>query len=346
MHLLNIWMFLSLLLVNTPSSQLVVAKDQSGHFTNIQSAIDSAFINKNIRKIKIKAGEYREKVTIDSTICFLTIEGENRDEVIIISTIARDIWRCQHMDDYGAATINVKGSDLTFRNLTVINDYGLLTDKSIEIPCPNRFDPGKLTDSDSSVLRTVKPDCHQFAFRSMPGSTRLQFYNCTFISGGGDTVSPWDVDKGLFYFKDCKIEGHVDSYCPRGYSLAEDCTFICHNKSACIWHDGSADENAKSVLKNCHFQGVKGFVLGRFHKDSQQYLIDCTFSDAMADKAIYRSPSSNILKYGDRIFYVNCTKDGSPFDWYKTNVNLNSEDVNFEWVFGDKWKISSPLETE
>ncbi|MBK8043616.1 MAG: hypothetical protein IPK21_13740 [Haliscomenobacter sp.] len=55
---------------------------------------------------------------------------------------------------------------------------------------------------------------------------------------GGDTVSPWDVENGMYYFNDCTMEGGVDFYCPRGWAYAENCRFICHNREAAIWHDG------------------------------------------------------------------------------------------------------------
>ena len=33
---------------------------------------------------------------------------------------------------------------------------------------------------------------------------------------GGDTVSPWEINNGMWYFKDCVMEGGFDFYCPRG----------------------------------------------------------------------------------------------------------------------------------
>jgi pectinesterase len=58
---------------------------------------------------------------------------------------------------------------------------------------------------------------------------------------------------------------------------AENCEFIAHGGTAAIWHDGSCYEDSKTVLKNCRFSGYDNFLLGRYHRDAQFYLVDCTF---------------------------------------------------------------------
>jgi pectinesterase len=170
----------------------------------------------------------------------------------------------------------------------------------------------------------------------MPGATRLKFLHCTFRSGGGDTVSPWDVEGGMYYFNHCTIEGHVDLYCPRGNALIENSLFICHNMSAAIWHDGSAKESDKTVLKNCKFVGDQGFKLGRYHREAQMYLFDCEFSKEMADAPIYQSGDRK-LNWGHRIYYKNCHREGGNFTWHKDNTNLKSRDLGFKEVFGKLW---------
>jgi pectinesterase len=112
-------------------------------------------------------------------------------------------------------------------------------------------------------------------------TTRLKVLNCILKAYGGDTVSPWNVEEGMFYFKDCEIEGGVDFYCPRGWAYAENCKFYAHNGSAAIWHDGSKYEDSKTVLVNCYFDGFEGFKLGRWHRDAQFFLINCKFSKSI-----------------------------------------------------------------
>jgi pectinesterase len=65
---------------------------------------------------------YNEKIFLDKHN--ITIEGEDRDKTIITFDIARDEWRCDHPSDWGVATMNVNGNDITLKNLTIANDYG------------------------------------------------------------------------------------------------------------------------------------------------------------------------------------------------------------------------------
>jgi pectinesterase len=345
-------LFLILLVSNGLFAQkITVAQDGSGNYKTIQEAINSLDTNamKNthaFRTIFIKNGIYREKLMI--TQSFLKLKGESEKGVIISITLPRDVWRCENPDDFGAATINVKGHDLAFENLTIINDYGYVTHNDTTIICTNESggqanaaskDRYALPREKDEIAGTkmVRKDGHQFAFRSMPGATRLSFNNCTFKAGGGDTVSPWDVEGGLYYFKNCTMEGHVDFYCPRGSAWAENCRFICHNLNAAIWHDGSNNESSKTVIKNCTFEGDKGYKLGRFHREAQFYLIDCKFDENMADADIYQA-STTQLKWGKRVNYYNCHRKGGDYIWHADNLKIDPKSITVGWTFAQKWK--------
>jgi pectinesterase len=179
------------------------------------------------------------------------------------------------------------------------------------------------------------------ALRTMNMATRLNAINCHFRAYGGDTVSPWEIFNGMWYFKDCIMEGGVDFYCPRGWAWAENCEFITHTGPAAIWHDGSGNEDSKTVLVNCRFKGYDGFMLGRYHRDAQFYLINCTFAGNMRDSAIYRVPTSNIIKWGHRVYYYNCHREGgNDFTWYKNNLpaTVAPKDITLQWLFGNRWQ--------
>jgi len=145
----------------------------------------------------------------------------------------------------------------------------------------------------------------------------------------------------MFYFKDCVMEGGVDFYCPRGWALAEGCTFICHNKEAAIWHDGSLHESSKSVLINCRFTGDKGYKLGRYHRDAQFYLINCSFDKNMADADIYQRVANplNTIQWGKRVYYYNCKKDDGDYTWFKNNLpaGFNMNKFSVAWVYDYQW---------
>jgi pectinesterase len=144
---------------------------------------------------------------------------------------------------------------------------------------------------------------------------------------------------GMFYFRDCIMEGGVDFYCPRGFAWAENCIFYANTGSAAIWHDGSGNVEHKTVLINCTFDGFKGFNLGRYHRDAQFYLINCRFSKNMADRDIYLVPTDNKILWGRRVFYFNCKKDDGNYKWFANNINPDKvSSINVSWLYQGAWE--------
>lgn len=336
-------LFLSMYLMTfslNAQRQIVVAQDGSGQYTSIQDAINSIpYSNNEEIVVSIRKGTYKEKIFVDRN--YITLKGEDQANTIITISLARDFWRCSAADDYGTATINLKGSDIKLENLTFINSYGKDNPATQSYQCKD--------SSGQMKVVSIKPNAHQMALRSF-NTTRLIVFNCTFIAYGGDTVSPWNTDYGMFYFRGCTMEGGVDFYCPRGWALAEDCRFICHSAEAAIWHDGSIHESSKTVLRNCSFTGDDGFKLGRFHRDAQFYLISCNFPRNMADADIYLRESNppNVIKWGKRVYYFNCHRDGGDYSWHKDNLpaSLSVNDITMNWIYDGKWdpeKSGSPV---
>ena len=317
--------------------RLIVDSRGRGDYRSIQAAINSlADTARAPRIIFIRKGTYREKIYLEKSM--LVLEGEDRASTIITQAIARDEWRCKHNEDWGVATLNIDGNDITLKNLKVINSYGFDTKLDKLVACP--LDTVTRT-------KTITPGGHQMALRTM-NATRLSAINCRFVAWAGDTVSPWNTENGLFYFRDCLMEGGVDFYCPRGWAYAENCQFKANTGTASIWHDGSIYQDAKTVLKNCSFTGFDGFKLGRFHKDAQFYLINCSFAANMADQEIYLVPTTNTIRWGKRTYYYNCHRPGKDFSWYADNLATAEgqpavENINAAWVFGTKWQ---PAETK
>lgn len=342
-----------LCLLNLPflkAQTITVAQDGSGQFKTIQEAINSLPDSATKQRvIFIKNGIYREKIFIAKHNILLkgeknTLFGKSWAQinpqspvpnppnteggVKIIYSESREIFRCTAPDDWGAAVMNIRAKDITLENLVIVNDFGFNAKGDSTFICNNK-------------AKITRKDGHQFALRCMPTTQRLTAKNCNFLSLGGDTVSPWDVDNGTFYFKNCTMEGGVDLYCPRGWAYAEGCYFICHNMNAAIWHDGTGNESAKTVLKNCHFTGDKGYKLGRFHRDAQFYLINCTFSKDMADADIYKNNKDTILRWEKRVRYYNCHHEDGDFAWHKDNIDApTAKKINFNWTLKDRWNLS------
>jgi pectinesterase len=296
--------------------KLVVARDGSGEYLTIQSALDAVPVgNQASITVFIRKGTYAEKVYI--TKSHVTLLGEDRDSTRILFAELREIWNRDHGgSDRGAGVVNIDTgvTDITIANLTVYNNYGSL------------YGPTK----------------HQFAIRG--AGTRIMLLGCNVIADGGDTVSLWDRDDGMYYHAECSFEGWVDFVCPRGWCYVTASRFFGHNTpSASIWHDGSGNRDQKFVIRDSYFDGVPGFPLGRNHLDGAIYLIDCTFSKNMADRPFYRPPSSpRPWQWGDRHYFSGCHRDSSDFTWFRDNLVLaegapHADDIGARWTFGGRW---------
>lgn len=147
--------------------KIIVDINGKGDFKSIQAAINSlSDSSANPRIISVKNGTYQEKIYIQKHN--IVLEGEDRDKTIITQDIARDEWRCDHKDDWGVATLNLDGNDITLKNLTIANDYGF-----------NYKDPRTVVCASDTVShqKVITNGGHQMALRSMK-STRLKAINC------------------------------------------------------------------------------------------------------------------------------------------------------------------------
>jgi pectinesterase len=290
----------------------------NGDFVQIQDAIDSLDGSDGPAVIIIGPGEFEEKLYL--TRDNIALVGAGRDETTVRVTELRAHWRQTHDDDWGAAAINIKASDLTLMDLRVVNDYGI------------RF-------GDNS---------HQFAVRLMEGS-RIITENSTFIAGGADTMSLWNKQDGMYYHRRAHFEGYTDFVCPRGWSYITDSTFFSHGGAAAIWHDGSLEESQKMVIRNSSFDGIEGFILGRRQYDAQYFLLDNRYSSKMADTPIFRvhyedGDSRNRPNlWGDRYYFSGSVKEGAPFAWLQDNMPPGMPEPTPESVYDGSWDPEAKL---
>jgi pectinesterase len=302
-------------LISKENADIIVSKDGTGQYKNIQDAVNSVPAdNKKNVVILIRNGIYNEKIYINRS--YIALVGEDRDSTRIVYAELRKNWNKNHNgSDYGSAAINIDSlvTDISFANLTVHNNYG-----------------GIYGDHD-----------HQFAIRG--GGTRIVIINCNIIADGGDTLSLWNKLDGMYYHSGCYFEGWVDYVCPRGWCFITDSRFYGHNLSASIWHDGETDRKQKLVIRNSSFDGVNNFPLARHHLDGQIYLLDCRFSAAMKDTPIYLPKSSKgPWHWGPRHYFYNCRRDGGDYDWFKDNLETaegapGESDITALWTFDGRW---------
>ncbi len=206
------------------------------------------------------------------------------------------------------------------------------------------------------TIKNTQAEIGPHAFAIYGTGTRTIILNCKIISKGGDTVSLWNYKNGMYYHAGCTFEGSVDFVCPRGWCFIKKSKFFEEKTAtASIWHAGGYNINQKFVLKNCSFDGVKNFELGRHHYEAQFYLINCRFSKNLDDKPIYRvvykdSTQNRPFNWGERDYFYNCIKEGGGFDWFNNNLNSAAgspkpEDITPLWTFDGIWNpesITSP----
>lgn len=302
---------------DAPATFIRVEQDGSGDASRIQDAIDLLQGTHGPAVILIGPGVFDEKlyVTRDN----ITFVGTGRDKTTIKTTLLRANWRETHDDDWGAATVNIKASDITFMRLSVLNDYGIV-------------------HGDNS---------HQFALRLMEG-TRIITEDSTFIAGGADTVSLWNKQDGMYYHRRAYFEGYTDYVCPRGWSYITDSEFYSRGGAATIWHDGQGDESQKMVIRNSSFDGVEGFILGRRQYDAQYYLINNHYSATMADIPIFRVSYENPGKnrpnlWGDRYYFFGSVKQGTPYAWLDDNISPETAGITPVQTYNGRWDPEATL---
>jgi pectinesterase len=287
---------------------IVVSSDGHGDFTTVGKALASLDPNgKNRVVIFIRDGVYNEHLAIHRS--FVTLRGQSRQGARIEFALARGDWT-KHPDDIGQAVVNVYGDDVVFQNLTIRN--------------------------------TQTQPTHAFALYGE--GDRTVTLDCDLLSEGNDTVSLWTKQGlGTHYHARCHFRGRVDFLCPRGWTYVRDSSFYEVGKSAAVWHSIADDPNKKFVLRNCTFDGANDFPLGRYHRDHQFYFLDCTFSPHVTrDVVNVVPPDKEQLKWGHRVYFYNCHRQGGDAPWHADNLDKapghpTPQQITVTWAYDGAW---------
>ena len=193
---------------------IIVDRNGTGHFRNIQQAIDSvrAFNPAGTVTVFIKKGFYKEKLEIPSHVCNLRLIGEDRDKTIINYD---DHANIRKMGTFRTFTFKICGNDIRFENLTVENSAAQLG---------------------QAVALHVEGD-------------RAVFVNCRFL-GNQDTIYTGKQNSRQ-YFLNCYIEGTTDFIFGPSTVWFEACEIVCKRNSYIT--AASTPENIKYgyIFNNC-----------------------------------------------------------------------------------------------
>ena len=222
----------------------IVAKDGSGDFITIQSAIEAtkAFPYQRI-KIFIKKGVYHEKVFIPSCNTQLSLIGENKDSTIITYGDYFDKIAKGRNSTFYTATVLVQANDFHAENLTIENSAGPVG---------------------QALALAVEAD-------------RCSFKNCKLL-GNQDTLYVAG-ENARQYFSECHIEGTTDFIFGEATVLFEKC--VIKSKTNSFITAASTPQGAAYgfVFKDCILQaapGVDKVFLGRpWRKYAKTVFMNC-----------------------------------------------------------------------
>jgi len=288
---------------------------------SIQAAIEQAPLDANEPfKILIRKGTYEQKVIIDRPNIILV--GEDRDSTILLlaetaETLAVKEYHGQPVHN-GVIVLQEGADDCIISGLTVYNNYGTVVE------------PGNTK--------------HQMAIYGK--ATRTIVINSNVWADGNDALSLWAPEgNGMYYHADLFLRcPGVDFLCPRGWCYATRCRFYGDSR-AIIWHDGRGDKSKKLVITNSTFDAKTPTKLGRWHHDSQFFLVNCRLSANILDSNIQYAYSDKVLDpcpWGERVYYLNCAREGGNSGWLNDNIQESGEELYYHsttatWTFGGQW---------
>jgi len=262
-----------------------VASDGSGDFRTIQEAINACpdYDHGHITTIHIKAGVYKEMVTIPHNKFRLKIYGDGAEKTIItFDKYARQTWPGTNnaIGTSGSATMYIHSSYVTLEDLTIENSAGegkaiaqavaLFTDGDFIFLNRCRLLGNQDTlytygryGKDGGIKRNYYLDCYiegttDFIF----GPSICYFENCHIHSKKNSYVTAASTLKGQKYgyvFKGCKLtaaEGINKCYLGRPWGAYAKTVFIECELGAHIlpegWHDWEK-EGKPNTKENCYY---------------------------------------------------------------------------------------------
>lgn len=269
--------------------------------------------------IFIRKGTYRQKVIIDRPNIVLIGEQRDSTRIILAETAETRTMKEYHGKEVGNGVIVLQegADDCVISGLTIYNNYG------------------------TTVENTTK---HQMAVFGR--ATRTIVINSNIWADGNDALSLWAPGgNGMYYHADLFLRcPGVDFLCPRGWCYATRCRFYGDGR-AILWHDGRGDPKKKLVVANSTFDAKSPTILGRYHHDSQFYVVNCKLSKQILDTNISYAYTDKVLDpcpWGQRTYYNSCSREGGHGDWLNDNLkdapgHPAYHEITALWTFDGQW---------
>lgn len=292
---------------------IVVARDGTGEFRNVQDAIEvcRAFMGYH-KVIYVKKGTYKEKLIVPAWLTNIEIVGEDLEETIITyddhANIAME-GTDQKLGTFRSYSVQVNGNDITFRNITIENNAAKL--------------------GQAVALHTQ--------------GDRLKFINCR-ILGNQDTIYTGGTNTRL-YFKNCYIDGTTDFIFGPSTAWFEECTINSKANSYITAASTPQDVPYGYIFNNCTLTAnddVEKVYLGRPWRDYGYTLfMNCELGKHI--RPVGWHPWQDYKKETARYMEYNNRGEGSDTsqraEWSKQLTDKEAKKITVEEVFsiGNTW---------
>jgi pectinesterase len=178
----------------------VVAQDGTGNYKTIQAAFNAIPLNnKKPILIYVKKGTYREKLYLDSTRNFVTLEGEDKFTTIVTwndhtgkvspsgdTVNTRSSWSCK-----------IRADNFTARNITFENDAGFTAGQAVAME----------SDGDKAIFKNCRFIGNQDILFTNNERSR-QYYELCYIEGTTDFI----FGSSTVWFQQCHIHSKKNSH--------------------------------------------------------------------------------------------------------------------------------------
>lgn len=177
-RLLVIFSLITIQITAQSQTKITVAQDGSGNYKMVQEALNAIPINnKKSIAIFIKNGIYKEKLHLDSTKDFVTIQGEDKLKTVL--TFDDHTGKVSPSGDSintrTSYSFLIKGDNFSAENITIQNDAGFNAGQAVAAE----------VDGDKAI-----------------------FTNCRFV--GNQDILFTNSETSRQYYKDCYLEGTTD----------------------------------------------------------------------------------------------------------------------------------------
>jgi len=290
-----------------------VAKDGSGDYTTIQSALDAVPLNNDQPYIiYIKKGVYKEKVHLDSSKDHVTLIGEDEFSTIITYddhsgkvTPNGDTLRTSTSYTFAVNAADFRAEHLTFQNTAGAN-------------------------AGQAVALAVKGD-------------RATFLHCRMIAFQDTLLA--GVTPGREYYRECYIEGSTDFIFGAAAALFYKCR-IHSNRNSFITAASTPERQAAGyVFRDCRItadSGVAKVFLGRpWRPFSSVTYINCYLGEHILPAGWNnwgKASNEATARYAEYKSYGPGANPAARVSWARQLSKKEAAKYTQEYIYGD-WKF-------